>query len=446
MIQHFMQLLNSPFLGGGLVLMATGSLIALARNVPLTIWGKIKHQFLISATVYNTDPLFDWISVWLNEHPYTKKARDIMAATKEELQKVVDSEDYDDGEEYGRWVPRIIFSPAHGQHFFWYKGNFIWLGREKDDKAKGPTKDLIGSDTGMNSLYGEHYTFTTFGRSQGIIRALLGDVIELTKQERADKVGIYVSTSYGWTCLYSCTPRSLDSVFMPVGVKEDLVADIQSFLTEDSWYLKRGVPYRRGYLLYGPPGNGKTSSISAIAGKLKLNLYSLNLSDGHVDDAQLANLVRSVRPRSILLLEDVDAALHSREEANTVDDKKTRVKPERDKGVTLSGVLNVLDGIVTPFGMLVMMTTNYPERLDAALVRPGRIDKKIEFTNATYEQKVASHLWFYPERGEAAAVKFAKSLGDNVSMATVQEALISIKGEKIEPLPPVEAATEEAVA
>jgi mitochondrial chaperone BCS1 len=198
-------------------------------------------------------------------------------------------------------------------------------------------------------------------------------------------------------------------------------------------------------LFYGPPGNGKTSSISAIAGRLKLNLYSLNLSDSHIDDAQLASLVRSVRPRSILLLEDVDAALHTREEIKD-DKKKAESKQARDKGVTLSGVLNVLDGIVTPFGMLVMMTTNYPERLDAALVRPGRIDKKIEFTNATFEQKVASHLWFYPERGEQAACEFAQSMPDNVSMATVQEALIALKEPKEPKEPEAKPAPDKVVA
>ena len=193
--------------------------------------------------------------------------------------------------------------------------------------------------------------------------------------------------------------------------------DMHRFLGDRDWYARRGVPYRRGYMFYGPPGNGKTSSIAALAGELGLNLYSLNLRD--VNDSKLSSLARDLRPRSILLLEDVDAALPNREQEGKDKDS--------EKGCTLSGVLNVIDGVNSPDALLVIMTTNYAERLDAALVRPGRIDYRLEFKNASRDQMVRSFRWFYPDRGDSAAEDFPNTQPDNTSMASVQEALIALK-------------------
>lgn len=404
-------LAGNQLASGGIVLMALGSVIALIRNLPGRIVKWVKHQSTISVVVKDRDPMFEWISLWLSDLPYARKTRWLIATSHED--HFVGS----------RALPKIIFTPGPGSHFFRQDGKFIWLHRGEDNNgsassaSSGSDKPVASSGSGSPFPKREQYEFVTLGRSQTVIREMLENVIQLTQKSREETIGIYASDSYGWNKLTTCIPRPLASVILPEGGQEKLVADMRQFLEDRDWYTRRGVPYRRGYLFFGPPGNGKTSSIAALAGALGLNLYSLNLRD--VNDSKLSSLARDLRPRSVLLLEDVDAALPNREEEGKDRDS--------EKGCTLSGVLNVIDGINSPDALLVIMTTNYVDRLDPALIRPGRIDYRTEFKPADRDQAIRSFRWFYPDRGEVAAQIFADNLSEGTSMAAVQEALMALK-------------------
>lgn len=153
-----------------------------------------------------------------------------------------------------------------------------------------------------------------------------------------------------------------------------LCDDIQKFQNSEEWYQKRGIPYRRGYLLYGPPGTGKTSFTLAVAGALKLNICYLNLSSGRLDDDDLNDVLSSAPDNSIILLEDIDAIFVQRES----------VTQGHQRGVSFSGLLNALDGVRSQEGSILFMTTNHREKLDPALLRPGRCDVHVELCNATY--------------------------------------------------------------
>ena len=143
------------------------------------------------------------------------------------------------------------------------------------------------------------------------------------------------------------------------------------------WYIKNGIPYRRGYLLHGPPGTGKTSFICAVAGHLKLNLCYLNLSSGRLDDDGLNRALNDAPGGSIILLEDIDAIFVQRH----------KVSQEREgRHVTFSGLLNALDGVRSQEGQIVFMTTNHIENLDPALLRPGRADYHALLNNASHMQ------------------------------------------------------------
>ena len=104
-----------------------------------------------------------------------------------------------------------------------------------------------------------------------------------------------------------------------VGVGERIVGDVQEFVRSVSWYRDRGIPYRRGYLLHGPPGCGKTSFITALAGQLEYSICVLNLSDRSMNDDRLQHRLADAPDNSIILLEDVDAAFVSREETSVND-------------------------------------------------------------------------------------------------------------------------------
>ncbi|KAH9476761.1 putative mitochondrial chaperone BCS1-A [Psilocybe cubensis] len=148
------------------------------------------------------------------------------------------------------------------------------------------------------------------------------------------------------------------------------------------------------------------------AGELGLEIYSLALSSNMLDDAMLARLVSSIPKQAIILIEDIDCAFPSREDQENEEssmrgmmmgmnmmgmNRRAMNMARPGSAVTLSGLLNVLDGVGSEEGKLFFATTNYVERLDQALLRPGRIDVKIPYQLATQEQAAALFVRFYPD-------------------------------------------------
>lgn len=175
---------------------------------------------------------------------------------------------------------------------------------------------------------------------------------------------LYSISNYGWDAIY-LPKRDIDSVFLPEGVKEALLEDMETFRKSPEDYDKIGIPWHRGYMLYGEPGNGKSSMALALANELDMNLYTLNLS-AVLNDKALHGFITDVEDNSILLIEDIDIF------TSTVSRNSEKETP------TLAGLLNSLDGVGTPRGLVTFITTNHAESLDPALVRPGRIDYKME--------------------------------------------------------------------
>jgi len=139
--------------------------------------------------------------------------------------------------------------------------------------------------------------------------------------------------------------RELDTVILRAGQTEAIEADLTEFFDAEQRYGRIGIPWHRGLVLHGPPGTGKTSLARALAHRFDLDVYYVPL-------------------RSMMVLEDIDVvhASHSRDDAESA-------------GVSLSGLLNALDGFVTPHGLVTIMTTNELGVLDPALLRPGRADR-----------------------------------------------------------------------
>jgi chaperone BCS1 len=168
-----------------------------------------------------------------------------------------------------------------------------------------------------------------------------------------------------------------------------IVEDIERFLKSGDWYVSKGVPYRRGYLLYGPPGTGKTSFVQAVAARCNLNICYLNLSGGYMDDDGLNIMLNNAPMKSLILLEDIDAIFVER----------TSVLENRENQrcyVTFSGLLNALDGVRSQEGRILIMTTNHRDKLDPALLRPGRADVQIELNYASVSQMIGLFKKFYP--------------------------------------------------
>ncbi|EMC94486.1 hypothetical protein BAUCODRAFT_56533, partial [Baudoinia panamericana UAMH 10762] len=187
--------------------------------------------------------------------------------------------------------------------------------------------------------------------------------------------------------------RKLSAVTLDAHIKDPLVKDIESYLDPRTkrFYVQNGIPYRKGYLLYGPPGTGKTSFSTALAGEYGLNVYLLSLSDSQMTDRRLEELFEQLPPKCVVLMEDIDSAGIKREDMRIEGKSEKRRRNFAPAGVTLSGLLNVLDGIHAAEGRIVLMTSNNPNSLDKALIRPGRIDRKVLFGYTS--QEVAAKLF-----------------------------------------------------
>jgi chaperone BCS1 len=187
-------------------------------------------------------------------------------------------------------------------------------------------------------------------------------------------------------------------------VYEDITTDIRTFLASEDVYARRGVPYRRGYLLHGPPGTGKTSLVRVIASELDLPLYVMGTAQLSSESALYDFFTRVTTP-SLILLEDIDAY----EQTKDRDDK------EKAKAVSLAPLLNVLDGVLSREGYIFITTSNHPQKLDAALKRPGRIDRSYELGPVSYTEVEKMFELYYGEKRYLSTLK-----GRTFIPATVQ--------------------------
>jgi len=260
---------------------------------------------------------------------------------------------------------------------------------------------------------------TAFGKKKSVFVDILEDARQLALSEVSGKTLMYVVRGTDWVKFgHPRQRRPLASVVLDAGVGEAVVKDVREFMTSESWYRERGIPYRRGYLLHGPPGCGKTSFIAALAGELEYSICVLNLSDRTMGDDRLAHRLADAPENSIILLEDIDAAFVSRElsaEAETAYQGANRL--------TFSGLLNAIDGVTSTEGRIVFMTTNYFERLDPALIRPGRVDYIEQIGHCSHHQLLNMFAKFFPLEGTGRAAEFATAateLGVPLSAAQVQ--------------------------
>jgi chaperone BCS1 len=238
----------------------------------------------------------------------------------------------------------------------------------------------------------ETIKFTCLGQDKEIFSQMLNYAKDLELAKHDGKLVIYEPRTSDWEPFGEPRRRrEFESVILDRDMAERILADVLEFLDSRDWYEQRGVPYRRGYLLHGPPGCGKTSYIMALAGKLEYDICQMNLSNSALSDERLGYLLNVAPPKSIILLEDIDAAFLSREDIDL-----NRSAYQGLGRVTLSGMLNVLDGVASSEGRILFMTTNYPEKLDPALTRPGRVDMKYYIGYASNEQLVRAFERFYP--------------------------------------------------
>jgi len=178
-----------------------------------------------------------------------------------------------------------------------------------------------------------------------------------------------------WETVTGVQGRPLDSVVIPAHQKQTITNRLSSFLGAKSWHVERGIPWRLSFLFDGDPGTGKTTLTVALATEFSLPLCIIPLGDVKSDSA-LQALMRSMPKNAIVLMEDVDC-INITKARKLGKTPRTDDQPEGNDGVTLSGLLNAIDGVIAPQGRILIMTTNHADKLDPALIRPGRVDCRV---------------------------------------------------------------------
>jgi len=318
-----------------------------------------------------------------------------------------------------RHPPKMNYQPANNNdvHVIHYAGARILMHRSKGETVVAGWERV--------PMQMETLTLSSFGSCVAPLKLLIDDALRASFDEQQDELSVFVINDMwgaSWEKALSKKPRSIDSVILDEDLAEGLLADARDFLRSSEWYMDVGIPYRRGYLLYGPPGCGKTSFCQALAGALKLDVCMLTLTNKNLDDNSLAESLRDAPANAIVLLEDVDAVFI---------DRTLQSEGRRGSGVTFSGLLNALDGVASQEGRLFFMTTNHIEKLDPALIRPGRCDIKVEVRRASRTQCGRLFCRFFADASEAETNAFADSLPEyELSMASVQGYLLEHKNDK----------------
>ena len=237
---------------------------------------------------------------------------------------------------------------------------------------------------------------STIGRSTQPIKDLFRTAKDSYRERTKSKTRVFRPDAEDkghrdWKRVAKRASRPIDTVILDRKQKIDVMNDINEYLhpATGRWYANRGIPYRRGYLFYGPPGAGKSSFAWAIAGVFGVDIYCISLADPNMTEDALAYLFSDLPKRCVVLLEDIDSAGLDKRDTSDITSKSKK------QGVTLSGLLNVIDGVAAHEGHVLVMTTNFPDNLDAALIRPGRIDKIVAFTLATTEQMAELFVRMY---------------------------------------------------
>jgi chaperone BCS1 len=307
----------------------------------------------------------------------------------------------------------LEYVPVEGSFVFWHNGYRMTLVRHEEITGYYQEDGkFVRTETGTaDPTRSQTLTITCWSLGAGVqpVKDFLEYVREASKPSKHNTTTIFRALCYKdqqkfyWDTGVSRPARTIDSIALESGKKRLLMKECTRYFSKEDerFHASRGIPYRRGLLFYGPPGTGKTSFTVALAGHFNLNVYMISMSDGALNDVGLGKLFDTLPRRCIVLLEDIDSSGIDRPPRQEVvnssrDPTKVRnVTKTVTVGVTLSGLLNVLDGPASVDGRLVVMTSNSPDSLDAALLRPGRIDSKVLFgyTNKEVSGQIFLHIF-----------------------------------------------------
>ncbi|KAJ3435988.1 putative atpase [Anaeramoeba flamelloides] len=414
-----------PLIRMGVLFAVAGYITSMLHNKFRDLIGYLKQRVLTTLTISVDNSLFPILVEWLTKHPDLRKTNNYLLLsrfvskneyytnTEDDSTVSIKNPTFNDNlRRNGQGeIARLYFSIGYGQHTFQYQNTNVWLDY-KQENSNNKVSVRMGKYSEI--MKRETLTFEVYGKKKSFFRDLILEVVNLKKLIEKQETTIYVMDQWAesWDKDTSNTkPIKMDFVILPEGTSDGLVDDCKKFLKRQQVYERLGIPFRRGYLFYGPPGCGKTTTVRALAGELNIPICIMSLSNGELNDDGLLNLINKAPRPCIMLLEDVDSCFVQREASEKKDQNR----------VSFSGLLNCLDGIGSQEGRLFFLTTNHIDRLSPALIRPGRVDQKIYFPRAQKSQTKRLFLKFYKNETKLAD-QFAELIPEEeISIAMIQQ-------------------------
>ncbi len=373
---------QSPFLAGAIGVWILGVGTFVIRYIPKSVWNIIVKQATITLVINNDMDSYRQFFKWYEEAGNSNQSRTLTVVESPFITETKDG-----------WVHTSSLSAGYGIHYFFFNKHIFKIVRiEKDASNTVDTKESV--------------IIRTIGRSHKPFEDLLESIKPAPIKKRTVTC-LYIRRDAKWVRYDYQTARPFKSVILPQETKETLINHIENFFKEKSWYLNHGIPYRTGIILYGPPGTGKTSVIKGLCEYFDKPLYMLNLNN-IINDEALLDAFMGVPANSIILLEDIDTYSVTSErssEDTTNSDKNCKLF-----GITLSGLLNAIDGIISSDGRILIATTNHIKKLDGALVRKGRFNISIELSYLTDECFIEFFNKFYPNFNIPSGVSFKQDI------------------------------------
>ncbi len=378
LIETFQQLAKeNTVLATGLSVWTLTFLSVALRKVPMRIWSFIHKQTTTSMRFDNYNNwqnrfMFNTFNQWFVSSPYFRFSRThtLEYASLKNM--------------FGEPVP--ILGPGYGLHIFFLKKKLFWFNKSV----------VEGNQTDRQK---EVVTIYTLGRKKDFIKDIIAEVIP--KEDKETSIRVYSNSKADWDLIGTIGHRSMDSVILNKDIKKKILDRVDSFANMRDWYERNGEPYKLTMLFHGEPGTGKTSLSKAIASSLGRNVYMLNLNS--VFDSELPKLFGSIDAGSVMLIEDIDA------HGAALDRKQLEDKSETP--LSLSTLLNTLDGIVPLNDLIIIATTNHVEKLDSAFKRTGRVDLTVEIPMLRTEEVKEFARYVY---GQEIDLEFGEIRGSDI--------------------------------
>lgn len=329
---------SNPLFQGGFLLGVLTAIGAIFKNVPKNIYKFIHKNIIYTVNIPQTDNMFRYLNEYMKE--YHNKKFNIVET---------DTNNY-----------RLSYTQLTDVFYIRHKNRFIKFNKAKNKLDHASTTwDMFYKEYTLSSIYGKR-----------IINDFLLEVIDYNKKVRIESTGVSVfAYSKGNGNFEYQTDREIKPLSMiPLKDKDKLIKNIDDWIANEKWYVDRSIPYKRGILFYGEPGNGKTTTAISIAKQYNKSLFVITLNGLNDDDIKKA--FSKLSNDSLVLIEDVDCAYNERE-----------VNTKSNVNFSFSTLLNCIDGAFSATKIITIFTTNHFEKLDPALIRTGRADLKFEITN-----------------------------------------------------------------